>query len=142
MLTPTSPSRPQVKELGAVLYNCSCVASDLGRIFGTYRALGGPGTPLPAAWPSELAALSSLRRPLKLQLNGVPTQLFLSVSAWGVWEEGQGELRPGDLAAPALRLSVPNPRAPHRPCALLAAPLTSRPSWRPSRMPRLSSMLP
>ncbi|XP_059574434.1 5'-3' exonuclease PLD3 isoform X1 [Alligator mississippiensis] len=71
-------SLTQVKELGAVLYNCSCVASDLGRIFGTYRALGGPGTPLPAAWPSELAALSSLRRPLKLQLNGVPTQLFLS----------------------------------------------------------------
>lgn len=70
----------QVKELGAVLYNCSCLAQDLGRIFAMYTMLGGEGASIPAAWPASVAAESSLDHPLKLQLNGSSADLYLSVS--------------------------------------------------------------
>uniref|UniRef100_A0A8C8RU04 PLD phosphodiesterase domain-containing protein n=1 Tax=Pelusios castaneus TaxID=367368 RepID=A0A8C8RU04_9SAUR len=73
-------SLTQVKELGVVLYNCSCVARDLHRIFAMYHALGGPGALLPATWPANVAALSSLSRPLKLQLNSSSAELYLSSS--------------------------------------------------------------
>ncbi|XP_042705540.1 5'-3' exonuclease PLD3-like isoform X4 [Chrysemys picta bellii] len=73
-------SLTQVKELGAVLYNCSCVAGDLHRIFAMYRALGGQGASLPTVWPAYVSAKSSLSRPLKLQLNGSSAELYLSSS--------------------------------------------------------------
>uniref|UniRef100_A0A8C3SYS3 PLD phosphodiesterase domain-containing protein n=1 Tax=Chelydra serpentina TaxID=8475 RepID=A0A8C3SYS3_CHESE len=73
-------SLTQVKELGAVLYNCSCVAGDLHRIFTMYRALGGQGASLPTVWPAYVSAQSSLSRPLKLQLNGSSAELYLSSS--------------------------------------------------------------
>ncbi|XP_030424157.1 phospholipase D3-like isoform X3 [Gopherus evgoodei] len=73
-------SLTQVKELGAVLYNCSCVAGDLHRIFAMYRALGGQGASLPTMWPAYVSAKSSLSHPLKLQLNGSSAELYLSSS--------------------------------------------------------------
>ncbi|XP_074861853.1 5'-3' exonuclease PLD4-like [Carettochelys insculpta] len=73
-------SLTQVKELGAVLYNCSCVANDLRRIFTMYQALGGQGASLPSAWPAYVSARSSLSHPLKLQLNGSSAELYLSSS--------------------------------------------------------------
>lgn len=69
----------QVKELGAVLHNCSCLARDLRRIFATYRILGQDGASLPASWPSSLAAESSLDHPLTLQLNGIGAEVYISV---------------------------------------------------------------
>lgn len=78
-LFPNTPAL-QVKELGAVLYNCSCVAGDLHRIFAMYRALGGQGASLPTVWPAYVSAQSSRSRPLKLQLNGSSAELYLSVS--------------------------------------------------------------
>ncbi|XP_032655343.1 5'-3' exonuclease PLD3-like isoform X2 [Chelonoidis abingdonii] len=73
-------SLTQVKELGAVLYNCSCVAGDLHRIFAMYHALGGQGASLPTVWPAYVSAKSSLSHPLKLQLNGSSAELYLSSS--------------------------------------------------------------
>nr|XP_006113627.1 phospholipase D3-like [Pelodiscus sinensis] len=73
-------SLTQVKELGAVLYNCSCVASDLHRIFTMYQALGGQGASLPKTWPAYVSAQSSLTHPLKLQLSGSSAELYLSSS--------------------------------------------------------------
>lgn len=70
---------PQVKELGAVLHNCSCLARDLLRIFATYRILGQEGASIPAVWPSNLAAESSLDHPLKLQLDGANAEVYISV---------------------------------------------------------------
>ncbi|KAJ7307601.1 hypothetical protein JRQ81_009636 [Phrynocephalus forsythii] len=73
-------SLTQVKELAAVIYNCSCLARDLHRIFAMYRLLGEDGASLPASWPGDLAAESSLGRPLKLQLNGTNAELYISSS--------------------------------------------------------------
>nr|XP_056709438.1 5'-3' exonuclease PLD3-like [Euleptes europaea] len=88
-------SLTQVKELGAVLYNCSCLAQDLGKIFAMYRMLGGEGASIPGAWPASLAAESSLSSPLKLQLNGISAELYISSSPPALCSAG----RTSDLTA-------------------------------------------
>ncbi|XP_056657573.1 5'-3' exonuclease PLD3-like isoform X2 [Monodelphis domestica] len=70
----------QIKELGAILYNCSPVAQDLLSIFNMYQALGGPGAVLPSSWPPKFSALSSLQQPIRLQLDGHSADVFLSSS--------------------------------------------------------------
>ncbi|KAL7978172.1 hypothetical protein Chor_005159 [Crotalus horridus] len=71
----------KVKELGIALYNCSCLAKDLHRIFAMYRILGKEGASMPTSWPRDLAALSSLQEPRKVQLNGVEAQVYISISS-------------------------------------------------------------
>ncbi|XP_063002406.1 5'-3' exonuclease PLD3-like isoform X2 [Elgaria multicarinata webbii] len=88
-------SLTQVKELGAVVYNCSCLARDLHRIFAIYRILGEEGASIPAAWPASLAAESSLTRPLKLKLNGTDAELYISSSPPALCSRG----RTPDLSA-------------------------------------------
>ncbi|CAI5798222.1 phospholipase D3-like isoform X1 [Podarcis lilfordi] len=88
-------SLTQVKELGAVLYNCSCLARDLHRIFAIYRILGKDGASIPPKWPADLAAKSGLTHPLKLQLNDTGGQLYLSSSPPALCSSG----RTSDLTA-------------------------------------------
>ncbi|XP_072887366.1 5'-3' exonuclease PLD3 isoform X2 [Hemitrygon akajei] len=71
-------SLTQVKELGVVLTNCSCLARDLERIFGVYWYLGGQGASIPRHWPAAYAALSSRQRPLHLTLNGIDARVYVS----------------------------------------------------------------
>ncbi|XP_025031443.1 phospholipase D3-like isoform X2 [Python bivittatus] len=73
-------SLTKVKELGVVLYNCSCLAKDLHRIFAMYQALGKEGASIPTTWPRKFAAESSLEEPRKLQLNGVEARVYISSS--------------------------------------------------------------
>ncbi|XP_015194272.2 5'-3' exonuclease PLD4 isoform X2 [Lepisosteus oculatus] len=72
-------SLTQVKELAVSVTNCSCLARDVSRLFQAYWLLGSPaGGAVPARWPRRLSALSSAQRPLQLQLNGLPAQVYLS----------------------------------------------------------------
>ena len=71
----------QVKEVGLSVQDCSCLAQDAFRIFGVYWSLSGANNgSLPPYWPNRLSALSSSQNPLNLKFNGVPTQVYLSVS--------------------------------------------------------------
>ncbi|XP_063173277.1 5'-3' exonuclease PLD3-like [Candoia aspera] len=88
-------SLTQVKELGVVLYNCSCLAKDLHRIFAMYRMLGKEGASIPTTWPTDLAAKSSLEEPQNLQLNGVEAQVYISSSPPALCSTG----RTSDLTA-------------------------------------------
>ncbi|KAM6434809.1 LOW QUALITY PROTEIN: 5'-3' exonuclease PLD3-like [Liasis olivaceus] len=88
-------SLTKVKELGVVLYNCSCLAKDLHRIFAMYRALGKEGASIPTTWPRKFAAESSLQEPRKLQLNGVEAQVYISSSPPALCSAG----RTSDLTA-------------------------------------------
>ncbi|XP_078284264.1 5'-3' exonuclease PLD3 [Rhinoraja longicauda] len=67
-----------VKELGVILSNCSCLAQDVERIFGTYWHLGSEGASIPAYWPSAYTALSSRQNPLRLKLNGLDASVYVS----------------------------------------------------------------
>ncbi|XP_078061043.1 5'-3' exonuclease PLD3-like isoform X2 [Mustelus asterias] len=71
-------SLTQVKELGVVLSNCSCLAQDVERVFGTYWQLGEKGATLPRRWPSRFDALSSKERPMRLKLNGIDAEVYIS----------------------------------------------------------------
>ncbi|XP_013173651.1 PREDICTED: phospholipase D3-like isoform X2 [Papilio xuthus] len=55
----------QVKELGIVAYNCSCMANDLGKIFDVYWQLGVADS-VPATWPFALATDINMQRPANI----------------------------------------------------------------------------
>ncbi|KAL0880322.1 hypothetical protein ABMA27_002773 [Loxostege sticticalis] len=59
-------SLTQVKELGIVAYNCSCLATDLGKIFDVYWLLGAPGAVVPDEWPEELATDINMEHPINM----------------------------------------------------------------------------
>ncbi|XP_026572146.1 phospholipase D3-like [Pseudonaja textilis] len=82
-------SLTKVKELGIALYNCSCLAKDLHRIFAMYRMLGEEGASLPTTWPRDLAAKSSLEEPQKIQLNGIEAQVYISSSPLALCSTGR-----------------------------------------------------
>ncbi|KAI3351277.1 hypothetical protein L3Q82_005827 [Scortum barcoo] len=72
-------SLSQVKEVGLLVEDCSCLAQDAFRIFGVYWDLGGANNgSLPPYWPARLSALSSSQKPMRLKFNGVPAQVYLS----------------------------------------------------------------
>ncbi|KAK9394201.1 phospholipase D3 [Crotalus adamanteus] len=68
----------QVKELGAALYNCSCLAQDLGKMFEVYWALGLPNTTIPSPWPSNYSTTYNRETPLELKLNGTEAAVYFS----------------------------------------------------------------
>lgn len=69
---------PQVKELGAVVYDCECLADDLGKIFEAYWFLGESKT-IPAPWPSQYATAFNKDAPMQLPINGTDSKVYLSV---------------------------------------------------------------
>ncbi|XP_074497260.1 5'-3' exonuclease PLD3 [Sebastes fasciatus] len=72
-------SLTQVKELGVVVYNCSCLAADLGKIFEAYWFMGESQS-IPSPWPSSFSTLYNKDTPLQLSLNNTPSNVYLSSS--------------------------------------------------------------
>uniref|UniRef100_A0A8C4XX64 spleen exonuclease n=1 Tax=Gopherus evgoodei TaxID=1825980 RepID=A0A8C4XX64_9SAUR len=70
----------QVKEVGAVIYNCSCLANDLWKTFRTYWDLGHANATIPSPWPSNYSTKINKCRPLDVQFNGTLTTAYFSAS--------------------------------------------------------------
>jgi len=70
----------QVKELGAIIYNCSRLALDLEKTFQTYWVLGAPKAVLPRAWPQNFSSHINRFQPLRDRFDGVPTTAYFSAS--------------------------------------------------------------
>uniref|UniRef100_W5LQ55 5'-3' exonuclease PLD3 n=1 Tax=Astyanax mexicanus TaxID=7994 RepID=W5LQ55_ASTMX len=85
-------SLTQVKELGAVVYDCSCLANDLDKIFEAYWFLGQSKT-IPSPWPSQYTTAYNKDTPMELSLNGTTSEVYLSSSPPSLCAEG----RTGDL---------------------------------------------
>ena len=66
-----------------VVYNCSCLADDLAKIFEAYWYLGQSDKPIPAPWPSSFSTSYNKDTPLQLPLNGTDSTVYLSVSISG-----------------------------------------------------------
>ncbi|XP_041325106.1 5'-3' exonuclease PLD3-like, partial [Pyrgilauda ruficollis] len=76
----------QVKELGAAIYNCSCLAKDLGKIFEAYWSLGVPDASIPAPWPDNFSTSINLQTPLETTLNDTAAAVYFSVGVTaGLW---------------------------------------------------------
>ncbi|NWT49192.1 PLD3 Phospholipase, partial [Chroicocephalus maculipennis] len=82
-------SLTQVKELGAAVYNCSCLAQDLGKIFEAYWALGVPGASIPAPWPENYSTAFNMETPLELKLNDTAAAVYFSSSPPPLCAEGR-----------------------------------------------------
>lgn len=61
-----------------MIYNCSCLAADLGKIFEAYWFLGDSQS-VPSPWPDRFATLYNKDTPLQLPLNNTPSMVYLSV---------------------------------------------------------------
>ncbi|KAM7057587.1 5'-3' exonuclease PLD3 isoform 1-T5 [Molossus nigricans] len=71
-------SLTQVKELGVVMYNCSCLAQDLTKIFEAYWYLGQEGSSIPSTWPQSFDTRYSQESPMEICLNGSPALAYLA----------------------------------------------------------------
>lgn len=91
-----STALPQVKELGVVMYNCSCLARDLTKIFEAYWYLGQAGSSIPSTWPRPYDTRYNQETPMEICLNGTPALAYLAVS---LRKEGPGHSQ--SLSSPA-----------------------------------------
>ncbi|TRY94220.1 hypothetical protein DNTS_027598 [Danionella cerebrum] len=78
----------QVKELGAVVYDCSCLAADLGKIFEAYWYLNQTDT-VPVHWPSSFSTAYNKETPMQLSLNGSSSSVYLSSSPPSLCADGR-----------------------------------------------------
>lgn len=73
-------SLTQVKELGVIIYNCSCLAEDMAKIFQIYWYLGLPTSVIPPQWPPEFATEYNNTSPLNIKLNETNSTIYLASS--------------------------------------------------------------
>ncbi|KAG0418170.1 hypothetical protein HPB47_005087 [Ixodes persulcatus] len=73
-------SLTQVKELGALVLDCECLAADLMKVFEVYWMLGVPNATVPAHWPANLSTQINALTPARLSLNGTETLAYFSSS--------------------------------------------------------------
>lgn len=79
--TPTAPLllSLQRKELGVTVFNCSCLALDLHRVFLFYWQLHDRDY-IPSIWSKRITALYGRHEGLELQLNSSQAVAYVSVS--------------------------------------------------------------
>ncbi|XP_044281359.1 5'-3' exonuclease PLD3 isoform X1 [Varanus komodoensis] len=81
----------QVKELGVAVYNCSCLARDLGKVFEAYWALGLPNATIPSPWPANYSTSYNRETPLELRLNGTEAGAYFSSAPAALCAAGRTE---------------------------------------------------
>ncbi|XP_061535973.1 inactive phospholipase D5 [Phycodurus eques] len=67
------------KELGLMVYNCSCLALDLHRVFSFYWQLHERDY-IPSIWSKRVTALYGRHQALELELNNTPAVAYVSSS--------------------------------------------------------------
>ncbi|XP_045616563.1 5'-3' exonuclease PLD3 isoform X2 [Procambarus clarkii] len=73
-------SLTQVKEVGIVINNCSCLANDMSKIFEVYWQLGKKGADIPPVWPRPLQTLFNIENQMPISLGGFTVDTYLSSS--------------------------------------------------------------
>lgn len=63
-------SLSQVKELGVLVTNCSCLAKDLTKIFNVYWELGRNDSSIPPKWPDKYTTGINVDKPMLVNYNG------------------------------------------------------------------------
>ncbi|XP_055371002.1 5'-3' exonuclease PLD3-like isoform X2 [Condylostylus longicornis] len=62
-------SLTQVKELGVLVTNCTCLAKDVNKIFNAYWYLGKNNSHIPSYWPDEYSTKFNMNNMLKVNFN-------------------------------------------------------------------------
>lgn len=84
-------SLTQVKELGSAVYNCSCLAQDLEKIFDVYWTLGTPNATIPSPWPDKFSTNYNKDTPMEMTVNNTQTLVYLSSSPPPLSAKGRTE---------------------------------------------------
>ena len=66
--------------MGAVVYNCSCLAADMAKIFEVYWYLGLKNNTIPYQWPLKLRTVYNNKRPMQVKFNKTKAFTYISVS--------------------------------------------------------------
>ncbi|XP_012151519.2 5'-3' exonuclease PLD3 [Megachile rotundata] len=72
-------SLTQVKELGLVVFNCSCLANDYAKIFDVYWMVSEEGK-IPAVWPDSFTTKINLKNPMKFTFMDNKYKTFIASS--------------------------------------------------------------
>lgn len=62
-------SLTQVKELGVLIRNCTCLVRDVAKIFNVYWMMGKEEAKLPPAWPAEVSTKINYTTPMRVEFN-------------------------------------------------------------------------
>ncbi|CAG7835664.1 unnamed protein product [Allacma fusca] len=73
-------SLTQVKELGVLITNCSCIGKDLGKIFDVYWDLGLNDSKIPDVWDPSYQTLYGRENPMNISFNSTEYKAYLSSS--------------------------------------------------------------
>ncbi|XP_015908703.1 5'-3' exonuclease PLD3 isoform X2 [Parasteatoda tepidariorum] len=82
-------SLTQVKELGLAIYNCSCLAQDLFKIFEVYWKLGVPNPYIPPEWPADLQTSINKDNPVSVIMNNSQVLTYISSSPPPICPKGR-----------------------------------------------------
>ncbi|XP_055635185.1 5'-3' exonuclease PLD3-like isoform X2 [Toxorhynchites rutilus septentrionalis] len=73
-------SLTQVKELGVLAINCSCLATDIAKIFDVYWDMGVPNAQIPSQWPSAYSTKYNMDNTLSVETNKFKVDTYFSSS--------------------------------------------------------------
>ncbi|XP_055842326.1 5'-3' exonuclease PLD3-like [Episyrphus balteatus] len=74
-------SLTQVKELGVLVTNCTCLAKDVSKIFEAYWYLGVDDSHIPSRWPESYSTKFNIKSPVSVNFNdGLNFNTFFSNS--------------------------------------------------------------
>lgn len=77
-------SLTQVKELGVLIRNCSCLVGDLQKIFKVYWLMGRENAQIPPAWSMDVSTKFNYTTPLKVTFDeGFAMNTYFSV--WRIY---------------------------------------------------------
>jgi phospholipase D3/4 len=73
-------SLTQIKELGVVALNCSCLTQELVKVFSMYWTVAKGHSTLPSKWPSNVQTSTNFKNPLKIPINGTMAETAFGIS--------------------------------------------------------------
>lgn len=74
-------SLTQVKELGVLIENCSCLAQDISKVFSVYWQMGADDARIPSKWPESLSTKINANTPIKVNYSSDhAANVYISVS--------------------------------------------------------------
>lgn len=68
------------KELGIVVYNCTCLGREAKKVFDILWEMGSPNAQLPWKWHFKHATKFNASKPLQVLLNGTMSEVYIAVS--------------------------------------------------------------
>lgn len=64
-----------------LVWNCSCLAKDVEKLFDVYWYLSKPDSSIPPVWPPNYTTSINMSNPAVVSLNNTKARIYISVSS-------------------------------------------------------------